>query len=122
MGMRCLMAISSQGRPRGMHVLRAPWIPALALVLAGSACTQYRVVPHDGGDAVAPDGASLGGAGGSSGSGGAGVGGAHDAGGTETLPDAPIDTPAGTGGAIGTGGMNGALGGTTGSGGSDGGT
>ena len=85
--------------------------PGIWLLIAVSACTQYRVATHDGGDASETDG-GFGPDGAARGSGGSGAGGARDA----DAHDASIDTP-GTAGAIGSGGMTGGGGGVTGSGG-----
>ncbi len=68
MGLRCLVAkLFEPRRP-------AIWMPALALMLTVSACTQYRVAPGDGGGIDATD----------SGSGGSGVGGTSVAAGGAT--------------------------------------
>src|SRR5690348_13705617 len=108
MGARCFVASWSKVRDRGSTGVRAErvfWIPLLTLMFVLAACTKYRVAPSDGGDALAPDGASPDGSGGSSGTGGgvmggssgtggAGTGGTRDAAGSETTSDAPIDAPA----------------------------
>src|SRR3954447_10528792 len=70
MGLRCLVAnLFEVHRP-------VVWTLALTLVLAVSACTQYRVAPGDGGDATGSGagGAAVGGATGNGGAGHAGGG------------------------------------------------